>query len=130
SANINAAYLKNLSASFARPTHNDYAKYIGLKKVYMNPNRFFKKDNLELEFHLEFDKLVMEDEVPLLKLKFSFKEKPADRRDSLQVHGNGSTLLFPWGTVKDFKTTVKFRFKALGFNILKGVIKEELEYIQ
>ncbi|PCJ15559.1 MAG: hypothetical protein COB02_17890 [Candidatus Cloacimonadota bacterium] len=129
-ANINSAYLKNLSTIYARPNHSNFEEFNGIKKIYMTKSKFFKKDNLELQMEFEFDSIQSIDDLPLLKLNFLLKEKPEDKKDALRVYGKGYTLLFPWGIVKDFKTTVKFRFKALGFDLFKGRVTEKIEYIQ
>lgn len=128
--NVSNTYLKNLSSAFARPSHQNFEQFTGVKRVYMTPSKFFKKDHLDLQITFNFDQLISDNELPLLKLNFTMKELAKDRKDSLQVYGKGSVLLFPWGVVKDFKTHVKFKFKALGFNLFRGQVQEQLKYIQ
>ncbi|MCJ8345891.1 hypothetical protein MJH12_10145 [bacterium] len=128
-SNASKSYLRNLSTAFARPDHQNYENFSGIKKVYMSPNRFVKKDFIDLEIEFSFDQLESIDDIPLLRLNFILKEQIKDKTDSLQVYGKGYTLLFPWGVVRDFDTTIRFKFKALGFNLFRGRVSEELNYL-
>lgn len=128
--NVSNTYLKNLSSAFARPNHQKYEEFTGIKRVYMTPSKFFKKDHLDLQITFTYDRFILENDLPLLKLNFTMKELPKNRRDSMQVYGKGSVLMFPWGVVKDYETLVKFKFKALGFNLFRGQVSEQLKYVQ
>lgn len=99
----------------------------GKKTIYLGRQKGLKKDKLDLEMKMHLDNVVLQNEIPLLKVRYDLREIGDDRGDRLNLSGSGEVLLGIDGLMHELASKVIFQVKVLNIGLIKGLSEDNIK---